>query len=71
MTRLGIMIDLHPFKGKKIVDCAKEIQRIAKYYSLTLNITDPEFNPSSIDKDDDRLNVKTDASGVIQSFTIG
>ena len=71
MSHLGIMIDLYPFKGKKIIDCFKDVQQIARYYSLTVNIMDPEINKINIDNEEDRLNVKTDADGVILSFTIG
>ena len=71
MSHLDIMMELHPFIGKHIIDCAEEILRIARHHRLTLNVMDPEFNTASIDSEPDRLNVRTDKESIVVSFTIG
>ena len=71
MSRLSIMTELNPFKGKQIMDAFNDIQEIALRYKLEINVIDPEFNTNSIDNDENRLNVRTDANSVITSFTIG
>lgn len=71
MKHLDIMIELHPFKGKQVIDCFKEINGIARDRGLYVNVMDPEFNTAPIDNDGKRLNVRTDKDSIITSFTIG
>jgi hypothetical protein len=72
MTHIGIMTELYRFKGKKVIECFDEINAIAKDHGYRVNVLDPEINKDiRIDNEGDRLNVKTDANSVIQSFTIG
>lgn len=72
MTHLNVMSELHPFMGKQIIDCSKDIEIIARYHGLRVNVMDPKINnKNSIDNEPDRLNVRTDKNSVITSFTIG
>lgn len=72
MTHIGIMTELYRFKGKQVIHCFDEINAIAKDHGYRVNVLDPEINKDiRIDNEGDRLNVKTDANSVIQSFTIG
>lgn len=55
-----------------MIDCFGEINAIAKDHGYRVNVMDPEINKDiHIDNEGDRLNVRTDAKSVIQSFTIG
>ena len=71
MSYIGIRNELQPYMGKQIMDAFNDIQEIALRYKLEINVIDPEFNTNSIDNDENRLNVRTDANSVITSFTIG
>lgn len=63
--------DLRKFKGKKLVDVEEDIKKIATAHMLTLNIEDAKFNPNPIMTDPSRLNIYTDAEGVVTRWSIG
>jgi hypothetical protein len=65
------MIELAQFKGKRLTDCFRDINEIARDHSLTVNVIDPYFNTGSIDENPHRLNVRTKNDGTIKSFTVG
>lgn len=69
MTPQALLHTLLPFKGIRIVDCIDDITQAADGY--TVNVMDPNFNIGPIDNDTRRLNVRTDESGRVTSFTIG
>lgn len=71
MRHLDIMVDLHQYEGRQIIDCAKGVEMIARHHGLYVNVMDPEFNTAPIDEDGKRLNVRTDKDSKIVSFTIG
>jgi hypothetical protein len=57
--------------GKQLIEAIDEVERIAAARRYSVNVIDPQFNVGSIDEDDRRLNVRTDNTSVITSFTIG
>jgi hypothetical protein len=70
MNHLSVMLELAPFRSRSITNCIKDINEIARYHGLIVNIID--LNTVSIDEDHPRrLNVRTDHRGIIKSFTIG
>jgi hypothetical protein len=71
MSRHPLMDDLRPFIGKPMLTSIEEIIRIATVHNFRVNIIDPQFNPSSIDEEPDRINVLSNRHGNICMFTIG
>jgi hypothetical protein len=71
MTSQECLRELKRFEGKQIIDCIDDIRPIAEAHGFTVNVIDPVFNTASIDKEPDRLNVRTDVDSVITQFTIG
>jgi hypothetical protein len=69
MNHLAVMLELAPFRSRSITNCIKDINEIARYHGLIVNIID--MKTGSIDEDPRRLNVRTDQRGLIKSFTIG
>jgi len=71
MSLASLMAELQVFVGKPVLHCFDKIDAIATRNRYFTNIVDPDFNTGSIDKDNSRLNVRTDKDGVIVSFSIG
>lgn len=60
------------FVGQQIIDCADQIERVAKQHGYSsVNVMDPTFNSSNIMVDPHRVNVHTDSNSVVISFSIG
>jgi hypothetical protein len=67
-----LLTRLAAFEGKRLMRYFDEISEIAKARGLTkINVMDPTFNPTEIDVETDRLNIRTDDNGRIVSFSIG
>jgi len=71
MTAHTLMRKLQSFQGKRVIDCIDEITKIANAARYSVNVTDPDYNVSSINEDLSRLNVRTNENSVITSFAIG
>lgn len=65
------MRELNHMIGKQVIECREELHRFCKKHGYSLNIQDPEFNPYSIMKDANTLNVKTDKNSIVKGFTLG
>ena len=64
-----MMHRLEMFRGEPVEDCIDKIGQVAFGYEI--NVMDPTVNIGPIDNDNRRLNVRTNQSGIITSFTIG
>lgn len=71
MSARTLVAQLAPFVGREMIGCIDEIKVIAAEARYSVNVMDPDYNVSSINEDYSRLNVRTDASYRITSFTIG
>ena len=66
------MHELEGYRGEKVNDCIDAITQLSKSHGIDkINVMDPVYNLAPIDNDNHRLNIRTDASGIILKFSIG
>jgi hypothetical protein len=63
--------EVRPLVGRRLFAVVDELQGFADRFGLVLNVQDPEYNPGNIDVNLNRLDVMTDAAGIITSLSLG
>lgn len=71
MTAHALLDRLQIYRHCRLTKAIDAIESAAQAAGYSVNVIDPLFNTHSIDEDHKRLNVRTDADGLIVSFTIG
>lgn len=71
MSSGALIADVSKFCGHHVLDCIDQIRESASSRHYSVIILDPMWNPSSIITDPSRLNIHTDKSGNVSSFSIG